>query len=76
MLHSKRWIHVAAAVLFLIVASPGHAQNTSQSRQVFDSAKGIDVGYDWGPRAFADVNGDRKADFCRFVGDPAKPHST
>jgi FG-GAP-like repeat len=30
---------------------------------------GIDLGYDSLPRAFVDVNGDGKPDYCRFVGD-------
>lgn len=30
---------------------------------------GFDMGYSWGPRLWGDVNGDRKVDFCRAVGD-------
>jgi hypothetical protein len=35
----------------------------------FDSVKRIDQGYAWLPRVLADVNGDGRADFCRFVGN-------
>jgi hypothetical protein len=28
-----------------------------------------DRGYDWGPRSWVDVNGDRRVDVCRAVGD-------
>jgi hypothetical protein len=35
----------------------------------FRSISGIDLGYSDAPRSFADVNGDRRADFCRVVGD-------
>lgn len=35
----------------------------------YNSAKGIDRGYDRWPRFLADVNGDSAADFCRFIGD-------
>jgi hypothetical protein len=35
----------------------------------FNSAPGIDPGYDTF-RAMVDVNGDGRADFCRFVGNP------
>jgi hypothetical protein len=38
----------------------------------FQSTPGIDAGYPDLPRAFVDVNGDRKADFCRVVGDASK----
>lgn len=30
---------------------------------------GVDLGYDHLPRAFIDVNGDGRADYCRFAGD-------
>jgi hypothetical protein len=37
----------------------------------FNSIKGLDPGYSNMPRYFADVNGDKRADYCRFVGlDP------
>jgi hypothetical protein len=39
-------------------------QNTA-----FLSVRGIDQGYADRPRGFRDVNGDGKADYCRFVGD-------
>ncbi|MEM9553079.1 MAG: reprolysin-like metallopeptidase [Acidobacteriota bacterium] len=32
-------------------------------------SSGLDVGYDHMPRLMADVNGDRRADYCRVVGD-------
>ena len=35
----------------------------------FNSIKGIDQGYSTLPRFLADVNGDGRADYCRFVGD-------
>jgi hypothetical protein len=35
----------------------------------YQSVLGIDLGYSDAPRTFADVNGDRRADFCRVVGD-------
>jgi hypothetical protein len=35
----------------------------------FKSIKGIDAGYKDLPRGFVDVNGDKKADYCRVVGD-------
>ncbi len=38
----------------------------------FSSIKGIDVGFAGMPRMMADVNGDHRADFCRFVGDEPK----
>ncbi|MBW4623544.1 MAG: hypothetical protein KME17_29820 [Cyanosarcina radialis HA8281-LM2] len=39
------------------------------TNQKFESIKGIDAGYTDLPRAFVDVNGDKKADYCRVVGD-------
>jgi hypothetical protein len=39
-------------------------------QHAFVSARGVDAGYANQPSAFADVNGDRRADYCRFVGDP------
>jgi hypothetical protein len=36
-----------------------------------NSATSLDQGYDNLPRFMADVNGDGKADYCRFVGNPA-----
>jgi hypothetical protein len=38
----------------------------------FNSIKGLDLGFP--PRAMLDVNGDKRADFCRYVGDPQLPH--
>jgi hypothetical protein len=35
----------------------------------FNSIQGIDIGYSNLPQYFADVTGDRRADYCRFVGD-------
>jgi hypothetical protein len=35
----------------------------------FNSAMGFDVGYGDRPRGFTDVNGDGRADYCRFVGN-------
>ncbi len=35
----------------------------------FRSDPGFDTGYPGLPRAFADVNGDGRADYCRFVGN-------
>jgi hypothetical protein len=40
----------------------------------FNSIQGIDRGYSTLPRWLEDVNGDDRADFCRFVGLPARPH--
>jgi hypothetical protein len=37
---------------------------------VWNSAQGVDLGYSDTPRVFVDVNGDQRADFCRFRGDP------
>ena len=37
----------------------------------FNSAKGLDIGFP--PRTMVDVNGDGRADFCRYVGDPQHP---
>jgi hypothetical protein len=37
---------------------------------VWNSAQGVDLGYSDTPRVFVDVNGDKRADFCRFRGDP------
>src|SRR5438093_1926055 len=36
----------------------------------FNSIKGIDQGWPLLPRMLADVNGDGRADYCRFVGAP------
>jgi hypothetical protein len=38
----------------------------------FTSAHGINQGYPDRPRGFRDVNGDGRADFCRFDGPPGK----
>jgi hypothetical protein len=38
----------------------------------FISARGINQGYPDRPRGFRDVNGDGKADYCRFDGPPGK----
>jgi hypothetical protein len=38
----------------------------------FTSARGINQGYPDRPRGFRDVNGDGKADYCRFDGPPGK----
>jgi hypothetical protein len=38
----------------------------------FNSIKGLDRGFP--PRAMLDVNGDNRADFCRYIGDPQLPH--
>ncbi|WP_408974779.1 hypothetical protein [Planktothrix sp.] len=35
----------------------------------FNSGVGIDKGYEDMPRSMRDVNGDRRADFCRWVGN-------
>ena len=35
----------------------------------FNSIPGIDQGYSYPPRQLADVNGDGRADYCRFVGN-------
>lgn len=35
----------------------------------YQSIKGIDQGYGDRPRGFKDINGDGKADYCRFVGN-------
>jgi hypothetical protein len=43
-----------------------NAQRTALASQL---PPGTDLGYDSLPRAFVDVNGDGKKDFCRFVGD-------
>jgi hypothetical protein len=37
---------------------------------LFSDGKPVDRGYNHQPRAFIDVNGDGRADFCRFVWDP------
>jgi Ca2+-binding RTX toxin-like protein len=42
--------------------------------QTFNSSPGIDRGYSVHPRFMADVNGDGRADFGRFVGDGANIH--
>ena len=39
------------------------------NQYTFNSIPGIDQGYPTLPRLLRDVNGDRRADYCRFVGD-------
>ncbi|MEH1834752.1 MAG: hypothetical protein V7L29_22505 [Nostoc sp.] len=46
------------------------ASGFSTNQYEFNSITGIDQGYENLPRFLADVNGDTRADYCRFVGDP------
>ncbi|MCC5628822.1 hypothetical protein LC613_12280 [Nostoc sphaeroides CHAB 2801] len=45
------------------------ASGFSPNQYEFNSIRGIDQGYQNLPRFLADVNGDNRADYCRFVGD-------
>lgn len=35
----------------------------------FNTIQGIDIGHDYLPRSFVDIDGNGTSDFCRFVGD-------
>ncbi|MCL6753871.1 hypothetical protein KBT16_24000, partial [Nostoc sp. CCCryo 231-06] len=59
-----KFTFITLPVIFFIVTanSPALTQNAT-------SITGIDQGYGNLPRFLADVNGDKRADYCRFVGD-------
>ena len=72
-----KFTFISLLVIFLVVTANSSAltQNSTSlfgltsALQEFNSIRGIDQGYENLPRLLADVNGDNRADFCRFVGD-------
>ncbi|MBV7337829.1 VCBS repeat-containing protein [Chloroflexi bacterium TSY] len=63
---------VLGAVLATWIAQGTSAEiigNDIYFEEVFESAQQIGEGFDNRPREFADVNGDGRADYCRFIGN-------
>ncbi|HVG11079.1 MAG TPA: M12 family metallo-peptidase [Thermoanaerobaculia bacterium] len=52
-----------------VTLSCGLAEESGFGTQKVNSTQGYDIGYDGAFRGMADVNGDGKGDYCRFVGN-------